>query len=170
MQNRKKKKALQTWKDRMNNCIASNDSWDDEMCANYIKSSLQGCIRRYVDNLKTSISEQSMAKVTSLQEEWNTGKQVDGYVKIIEDEFVGYNHLTIDAENDITRIHMSQLTICNLSKLIPFASNFEDLFYKIGDDSDEMKNEFFRELPIISKILLDEYYAWGDPKNENFFR
>ena len=139
----------------MHICFASNESWDAESCRRYAEQSLKGIAKNYLESLRTATDASRIAKLARFSETINQ-RTVNGYVQLFTAEFIGASHLAQESEVDVAKTKLALLSICSPDKINEYSNNYEILYYQIKEFTVTLKDKYFRKLPIIRHLLINE--------------
>lgn len=122
-----------------------------------LKLVLRGNVAKYLETVKKSTEPVEVARLAHFKEA-NKGRNVDAYVKLFKEKFVGSNYPTIYSEENLARAKIALLSICDLRQIIPFSNSFYQLLLQVGDYSDKAKDEYFRKNPRIGNCITESVY------------
>ncbi|KAF8379005.1 hypothetical protein HHK36_028432 [Tetracentron sinense] len=155
------KKALDTWKHSMELCFALHNVWTVEECHAYAELSLVGGVKVFITDLFKAIDDESKALKTQYLEKYEEQRNVDGYVWLIHREYIGQiGQLSREKEQEVARIKLCKLQLCNLRFLKEYSNSFRYLYHLCGDRGNDLKNEYFRKIPHIGHTLKIGYQSY----------
>ncbi|KAF8399925.1 hypothetical protein HHK36_015796 [Tetracentron sinense] len=124
------KKALDTWKHSMELCFALHNVWTVEECHAYAELSLVGGVKVFITDLFKATDDESKALKAQYLEKYGEQRNVDGYVWLIHREYIGQTRqLSREKEQEVARIKLCNLQLCDLRFLKEYSNSFRDLYH-----------------------------------------
>ncbi|XP_056694878.1 uncharacterized protein [Spinacia oleracea] len=151
---RNREEVIEHWKKSMSSVLNLNTEWTSENFLNYIEHSLYGCVADLYDGLDEDVKgllRESEPPTTMF-------KQLCQY---IESEFIGSKEDPDEKRIECQR-NLSNLSVCNMKYIESYIMEFEQYYYKIGENETNL-GMFYDKLPNhINGEISEKYQEWVD--------